>query len=102
MSKIDSVLSDPKQDYIYESFIKLWKSSNTLLTTDDNINLAIKRKALGNPPGGDKFSSGDEVIWETLINDLKCNLIVVSKDRTYIQNKEFLQYDITKKQDVTF
>lgn len=97
MSKIDSVLSDPKQDYIYESFIKLWKSSNTLLTTDDNINLAIKRKALGNPPGGDKFSSGDEVIWETLINDLKCNLIVVSKDRTYIQNKEFLQYEYNKK-----
>ena len=97
INKIDSVLSDVKQDYIYESFVKLWKAGNTLSTTDECINLATKRKILGNPPGGDKFSSGDEVIWETLINAVKCNLIIVSKDRTYTQNKEFLQHEYRTK-----
>lgn len=93
IGKIDTILSDTTQDYIYESFVKLWKVSNTISTTDEYIDLARKRKTLGNPPGGDKYSSGDEVIWETLINTLKCNLIVVSKDRTYTQNKEFLQLE---------
>ncbi|TCL45235.1 PIN domain-containing protein [Harryflintia acetispora] len=97
IGKIDTVLSDTKQDYIYESFVKLWKSNNTIPTADEYIDLATKRKTLGNPPGGDKYSSGDEVIWETLINTLKCNLIIVSKDRTYTQNKEFLQYDYRTK-----
>lgn len=97
INKINSVLSDVKQDYIYESFVKLWKAGNTLSTTDECINLATKRKILGNPPGGDKFSSGDEVIWETLINTVKCNLVIVSKDRTYTQNKEFLQYEYRTK-----
>lgn len=97
VGKIDTVLSNTKQDYIYESFMKLWKANNIMLTTDSNISLATIRKTLGNPPGGDKYSSGDEVIWETLVNTLKCNLIVVSKDRTYTQNKEFLQYEYNKK-----
>lgn len=97
IEKINRVLSDAKEDYIYESFIKLWKASNTIPTTDECIGLATKRKILGNPPGGDKISSGDEVIWETLINTLKCNLMIVSKDRTYTQNKEFLKYEYAAK-----
>lgn len=97
IKQINNVLSDTKEDYIYKSFVKLWKENNTISTTDTFISLANKRKTLGNPPGGDKFSSCDEVIWESLINTLKCNLIIVSKDRTYTQNKEFLKYEYVKK-----
>lgn len=93
INKIENILYDPKQDYIYQSFIKLWKTNNTISVKDKYITLATKRKILGNPPGGDKFSSGDEVIWESLIDYVDCNLIIVSKDRTYTQNKEYLQYE---------
>ena len=95
--RINEILSDPQQDYIYNSFIKLWKKNNTIKTADEYIQRAVKRKTLGNPPGGDKYSSGDEIIWESLIDTLKCNLIIVSKDRTYIQNKEFLHYEYKQK-----
>ncbi len=44
IEKINRVLSDAKEDYIYESFIKLWKASNTIPTTDECIGLATKRK----------------------------------------------------------
>ena len=82
VNKIDEILSEPKNDYIYESFVKFWKNDNIISTTDEYINRAIKRKLLGNPPGGDKYSNGDEIIWESLIDTLNCNLIIVSKDRT--------------------
>lgn len=97
ISKIDEILSDSKKDYIYNSFVKLWKHKNTICLEDKYIDYALKRKALGNPPGGDKYSSGDEVIWESLINTLTCNLIIVSKDRTYTQNKEYLQGEYRSK-----
>lgn len=87
------------KDDIYNSFMKLWKSGNTVLTKDEYINLAVKRKILGNPPGGDKYSNCDEVIWESLLNTITTNLIVVSKDHTYTQNKEYLQYEYKQKTD---
>jgi len=96
-NKIDEILSEPKHDYIYESFVKLWKNDNIINTTDECVNRAIKRKLLGNPPGGDKYSNGDEIIWESLIDTLNCNLIIVSKDRTYTQNKEYMQYEYKSK-----
>ncbi|MDL2215892.1 PIN domain-containing protein [Ruminococcaceae bacterium OttesenSCG-928-N02] len=95
--RIDEILSDSNQDYIYKSFIKLWKSNNTIATDDEFIKLATKRKTLGNPPGGDKYSNCDEVIWESLVNTLNCNLIIVSRDRTYSQNTEYLQYEYNKR-----
>ncbi|MBS1316763.1 PIN domain-containing protein [Phascolarctobacterium faecium] len=99
INRIDEILEDPKQDDIYNSFMKLWKSGNTVLTKDEYINLAVKRKILGNPPGGDKYSNCDEVIWESLLNTITTNLIVVSKDHTYTQNKEYLQYEYKQKTD---
>lgn len=95
--RIDEILSDSNQDYIYNSFIKLWKNNNTIATNDEFIKLATKRKILGNPPGGDKYSSCDEVIWESLVNTLNYNLIIVSRDRTYSRNTEYLQYEYNKK-----
>src|SRR5713101_3355391 len=55
--------------------------------TDEIISLARRRKLLGNPPtSDDKWTIGDEVIWETLIANLRDDLVVVSNDLTFLQN----------------
>ncbi|MFR1519124.1 MAG: PIN domain-containing protein [Clostridia bacterium] len=97
VDKIDQIISDPEKDYIYKGFIRIWKKNNTLQITDRHIAFASRRKILGNPPGGDKYSSGDEVNWEALVDSLHCNLIIVSKDRTFMQNQEFLKNEYKKR-----
>lgn len=97
LDKIDQIVSDPSKDYIYNGFIRIWKNKNTIPIEACHIESATKRKVLGNPPGGDKYSSGDEVNWEILISSLDCNLIIVSKDRTFVQNREFLRYEYQKR-----
>lgn len=97
MQQIEMVLSDATQDFIYNGFIKLWKSGSKLPTTDILIDAAIKRKACGNPPGGDKLTNCDELIWETLLHAANGNLIIVSKDKTYSQYREYLKYEYSLK-----
>ena len=92
LNKIDQTISDSTQDFIYNGFIKLWKN-NKIPTTDALIQSAIKRKTIGDPPGGDKYTNGDELIWEALLQETHKNLIIVSKDRTYSQNEEYLKYE---------
>lgn len=92
LKRIDLTISDARQDFIYNGFIKLWRN-NKILTTDTLIQLAIKRKAIGDPPGGDKYTNGDELIWEALLQQTDHNLIIVSRDRTYSQNEEYLKYE---------
>lgn len=96
LNEIEDVMSDPTKDFIYNGFIKLWKN-NKIPTTDSLIDASVKRKATGDPPGGDKFSNGDELIWAALLQEAKSNLIVVSKDLTYTQNEEYLKYEYHRK-----
>ena len=46
---------------------------------------------LGNPPcSPDKYTIGDEVIWELLIENMKEDLIIVTKDYTFHENLSLL------------
>lgn len=92
LKAIDLTISDATQDFIYNGFIKLWKD-NKIPTTDHLFDSALRRKAIGDPPGGDKLTNGDELIWEALLQEVHGNLIIVSKDRTYSQNEEYLKYE---------
>lgn len=57
---------------------------------------AKKRKLLGNPPTSrDKTSIGDEVIWESHIS--KCDIVIVSRDKTYTRNNDLLKTEFTNK-----
>jgi len=96
VKRIEETLSDPLKDDIYSNFINLWTEENIIPLTDDQFKLAFKRKMLGEPPGGDKDTMGDEIIWEALINTLRTNLIIVSRDKTYELNREYLQHEYEK------
>ena len=94
--KIDSV----DKDMIYTKFMKLCNSNYVISTTNEIIDFANRRKLSGNPPTSDKYTCGDEIIWESLLAyemQKKEDLIVVSNDKTFVKNREFLTEEYKRK-----
>lgn len=86
--KIDNV----DKDMIYTKYMKLCHPNCVIATTNEIINLANCRKLSGNPPTSDKYTCGDEIIWESLLSyemQQKEDLIIVSNDKTFVKNREF-------------
>ena len=70
------------------------------MSSSEIIDSASRRKLAGNPPTSDKYTCGDEIIWESLLSyeiEHKEDLIVVSKDKTFTNNSEFLCGEYTSK-----
>jgi len=101
ISKIDEILKNPSLDPIanfFKEFVNESIKQQTILYTDDNlITKAEKRKKIGNPPTSDKYSVGDEINWEIVLENLKEDIIIVGRDNTYSNNFTFLQKDFHKK-----
>lgn len=93
IEEIQEKISNPQKDDIFTNFKKLCIIKNTIPLSNEIIDSANRRKIAGNPPTSDKFTCGDEIIWESLLSyeiEHKENLIFVSKDKTFVNNKEFL------------
>lgn len=101
VNKIDEILVDPSLDPIanfFKEFVnESLKQEKVLYTTDSIIQMAEKRKKIGNPPTSDKYSLGDEINWEIILNNLQEDIIIVGRDNTYSNNLTFLQKDFHKK-----
>ncbi len=65
--------------------------NTTYNRTDTIINKAIKRKYIGNPPVSNKYTCGDEIIWETILEYCTNDLIIVTRDSTFEENFAFLK-----------
>jgi hypothetical protein len=90
IEKLNKFLEDQTTDHVLKGFLDLQNDLNTLDYTQDNISNAELRKKLGNPPtSNDKYSIGDELNWEVLLG-LDDNLIVVTRDKTFLENKILL------------
>lgn len=72
---------------------KMYSDYNALCleSPDDIVLKAEIRKARGNPPSSNKNTCCDEIIWETLLKNLKSDLIIVSGDETFTSNYAFLK-----------
>lgn len=93
IEEIQDKIADPQKDDIFTKFKKLCRPDNTILSSKEIIDSANRRKIAGNPPTSDKFTCGDEIIWESLLTyeiAHKEDLIFVSKDKTFSNNNEFL------------
>lgn len=93
IDEIQEKIDDTNKDMIYSKYTKLCHPSYVIHTTDEIVNLAYRRKLSGNPPTSDKYTCGDEIIWESLLSyeiQQKEDLIIVSNDKTFVKNKEFL------------
>ena len=71
-------------------------SSNLLPTTPKILEKASHRKLCGNPPSSNT-RIGDEIIWETLMEWAEDDLVFVTSDHTFFENKEFLNIEFKKK-----
>jgi len=62
--------------------------------TDEIIQRANNRNLCGNPPqskASSKAKIGDEIIWESVLQGLNADLIIVSDDSTFTENIGFLK-----------
>lgn len=84
-------------DLVHSEFEKLIKSCQYIRTSEDAITRAHRRKLLGQPPTSpDKHTIGDELIWESLIESAEGDLIVVSRDKTFLENQTLLKQEFDK------
>ncbi len=91
-NKLKAWAVDEVSDPVYLEFNKLSAAAALLATTAEAIEKAKTRKALGEPPTSpDKHTIGDELIWETLLAQCKEHLIIVSRDRTFLDNMSLLK-----------
>lgn len=95
INKIKELVENPEKDLIYQMYLKL--SQDNYSRTNDIIERAIKRKYIGNPPVSDKNTCGDEIIWETILEYCKDDLIIVSRDATFASNFSFLKLEFKQK-----
>ena len=93
LENLKQLIADEKKDPVAQKFLALAADAavTNLKLTDQAIDKAQRRKLLGNPPcSPDKYSVGDEVIWELLLEHLSEDLIVVTKDHTFHENISLL------------
>ncbi len=100
IKKMEDMIADIQKDEIYQKYKDLHKRVKTIPITDEILAVAWNRKISGNPPTSDKYTCGDEIIWESLLaygSNSHCNLIIVSGDGTFTQNADFLKNEYRTK-----
>lgn len=101
ISQIDKMIldssADPIATYFSEFVNDAIRKETVYYTTDEIINRADKRKKIGNPPASNKYSIGDEINWEIILENVKEDLIIVGRDNTYTNNYTFIQKDFHKR-----
>ena len=91
-SQLRTWARDEASDPVHQEFVKLYMLGTTMSTPPDALNKAQTRKLLGEPPTSpDKHTVGDEIIWETLLALCNDDLIVVSRDHTFLDNESILR-----------
>jgi len=95
---LDSWKDDANADPVLIEFYKIFKKSKFLEHSPEAVTRATQRKLIGNPPTSpDKYTIGDELIWETLLEGAKDDLIIVSRDHTFVVNQSLLKLEFKEK-----
>ena len=94
IDEMNILIENPDLDLIYKIYMDLNEIAYN--RTDNIIERAQKRKIIGNPPTSKKETCGDEIIWETLLEYCKEDLIIVSRDSTFNNNYNFLKDEFKK------
>ena len=94
------VIEDEKKDPVAQKLFAIWDDAavTKLEPLDELVDKAYRRKLLGTPPTSpNKKTVGDELIWELLLANMKEDLIVVTGDLTFLENKALLQGEFSSK-----
>jgi len=99
-NRTNKVKEDPTDDPVYQTLSELYSdiTIKKYQMNDKLIDLAKKRRILGNPPmTKDKVSIGDELIWEILLENVNDDLIIVSRDKTFNTHFDYLKSEFRKR-----
>lgn len=102
--EVEKMLVDDTNDIVYTTFNNIITNKNTVILEHDSkaYELAVKRNRLGGVPRSDKsnfkyLTICDEYIWETILKNVHCDLIFITRDTTYLDNKKVLMNEFNKK-----
>lgn len=98
MDELNDWIADSGRDPVFREFDALSASCHVLPLRPELIERAKTRKVLGRPPTSpDKYTVGDEVIWEALLDGVEDDLLIVSRDKTFAQNQSLLKLEFEGK-----
>lgn len=81
-----------ESDPVLTAFEKLVSAAKVVGFDDALVERARRRKVLGQPPTSpDKHTVGDEVIWESLMTWKDDDLVIVTRDKSYLDNRAILK-----------
>lgn len=97
---LNEIKDNTEKDLVFKSFMELYNHSDVTRykKNEEIIKKAHNRKLLGNPPMGSKQNTiGDEVIWETILANIKDNLVIITLDGAYKDHITFLKKEFNLK-----
>jgi hypothetical protein len=92
-SDVQQMIVEADTDPIFDALSRLYSDPavTVIRRTDAHIDRARQRKLIGNPPKSDrKETIGDELIWEMILDHVRDDLILVTRDATYRNHGTFL------------
>lgn len=100
IDKCSELIFDFEKDPVYSLYLLF--CHNTYDRTRDIIDRAIKRKYIGKPPTSNKNTCCDEIIWESILENCHDDLIIVTRDKTFNENYNFLKNEYNEKNGKKF
>jgi predicted nucleic acid-binding protein len=99
LRKIENVKNETENDEIYKVVSELYRMDEVkkLPINRDIIERSKNRQMLGNPPGTGNVTIGDEVIWESILSHANEDIVIVSNDLSFLNNKRFLEVEYQQK-----
>lgn len=99
LNKIEQVKNETENDEIFKVVTYLYRMEEVIkLPVDEEIIVRSKnRQLLGNPPGSSSVTIGDEVIWESILAYADEDIVIVSNDKSFLNNKRFLDEEFQQK-----
>ena len=94
IEKLKKIKNDTSEDPVLQHFLSIYSDKKVQIfpRTQEIIERANTRMLIGNPPIEKRKSTiGDQVIWETLLENLNDDLIFVTEDKTYSNHKLFIE-----------
>lgn len=87
-----SWVTKEESDPVLAAFEKLVAATKVIAIEDSLVERARRRKILGQPPTSpDKHTIGDELIWESLLTWKDDDLVVVTRDKSFLDNGAILK-----------
>lgn len=93
IKELQSISEDRNKDIVFKSVLEIYnlKDVTCLKNTSFIIEKAKIRHLLGEPPGTNSVTIGDEVIWEALLDKVREDLIIITNDKSFKNNIKILQ-----------